>query len=227
MTKPLGGGGGGGWYGGGSASSKGGGGGSGYIHSLESGANTYKGFSGSDGGRSANPYDDSIGAGNEGHGEVRIRYDACAMENYGCEEGYHVEGTNCIPNECSCHHGVGATGKECYMDGIRACQDCNDGYYLKNSTFCDLDAGSLCNTCEELGWDIEHNAIGSRMGQASLDYLQGRFCSKRTIIGTYADAVSHCSARGTVVCSKELIYDHGITNAQGKSWDFRDVWTST
>ena len=66
-TNPLGGGGGGGWFGGGSSSANdkcGGGGGSGYVGGLEDDARTYQGFSGTDsgGGRSANPYDDSIGA---------------------------------------------------------------------------------------------------------------------------------------------------------------------
>ena len=107
-----------------------------------------------------------------------------------CTNGYFLNNSQCTVKQCYCEgNGVAASGTDCPTHGDGSiCMDCDDGYHFVNS-FCSSDetSTSTCKTCEELNWSFEVDKIRDRLGQASVDYLQGgRFCSYRTdVSGTW------------------------------------------
>ena len=48
-----------------------------------------------------------------------------------CDDGYHLEGLQCIENQCTCDNGVGATGTDCPTHGSVKCTSCDDGYHAE------------------------------------------------------------------------------------------------
>ena len=50
-----------------------------------------------------------------------------------CDSGYHLSGTSCTPNQCSCSNGNSATGSSCLTHNTEICSTCDAGYELSNN----------------------------------------------------------------------------------------------
>eukprot|EP00494_Astrolonche_serrata_P028295 UN28561 len=109
-----------------------------------------------------------------------------------CDLGYHLEGTFCNLNHCTCINGTGTSGIDCLSHFDRDCKECNQGYELQGI--------ETRNTCEE----IKCNVIGGFSEGIEPDFTDGDQCHPNTVLSVISD--TSCEIR----CAKGFTGNPGF-----------------